>query len=202
MYIITVIITYICCLYADIPSLRPGRQPKSMHTHMQVSFTPCMGQLLSYPPHLRQTFNGYLLLGVLPPSVKNYNVLYGAILKHIRSSGLPMDEFKQEYCENIYPLCSFNAMDHSFNPAKRVVKHLAINNVLEDTRGVPNPTCSKQCPAVKGMCCKCDVCGVYDKNRKTTTYIGSVRCLGNRYMPTFIYLIRMCVVSTYNNKYV
>ena len=150
------------------------------NAHVQVSFTPCMGQLLSYPPHQRQTFSGYLLLGVLPPKVQNYNVLYGAVLKHIRSTGLPVDTFKQEYCEKVSPLCSFRAEDHACTPPQLVTKHIVINSVLEDTRGLPNPTCSKQSPAVHGACCKCDVCGVYDKNRGTTTYIGAVRCLGNR----------------------
>ena len=33
------------------------------------SFTPCVGQFLSLPPHLRQTSMGYMLLAVLPPKV-------------------------------------------------------------------------------------------------------------------------------------
>ena len=33
----------------------------------QLSFTPCVVQLLSLPPHLRQSSLGYLLLALLPP---------------------------------------------------------------------------------------------------------------------------------------
>lgn len=33
------------------------------------SFTPCVGQFLNLPPHLRQSSLGYLLLAVLPPKV-------------------------------------------------------------------------------------------------------------------------------------
>ena len=39
----------------------------------QVSFTPCVVQLLSLPPHLRQTSLGYLLLALLPPKVLLYS---------------------------------------------------------------------------------------------------------------------------------
>ena len=52
------------------------------------SFTPCVGQFLSLPPHLRQSSLGYMLLAVLPPKVQNYNVLYGAMLDFNRSTGV------------------------------------------------------------------------------------------------------------------
>ena len=52
------------------------------------SFTPVVGQLLSLPPHLRQTFHGYLLLGMLPPKIKNIQVLYQAIMDTLHKRGL------------------------------------------------------------------------------------------------------------------
>ena len=153
---------------------------------MQVSFTPVMGQLLSYPPHMRQTFGGYLLLGVMPPKVRNYNAMYGAILSHIRSTGTSMDDFKQDYAEKVYPLCSFDAEDHALDPPRSVTKYLCLNNLLEDTRGVGNPTCSFQAPAVDGMCVHCNVKGVH--RDKKTTYIGPVRFLGTRYVYNYTLL--------------
>jgi hypothetical protein len=92
-----------------------------------------MGQMLSYPPHLRQTFSGYLLLGVLPPKVQSYNTLYGGILKHIRSTGAPVDEPIHEYSTKVFPLCSFKAVDHAEQPPTQVTKHLVINTIVEDT---------------------------------------------------------------------
>jgi hypothetical protein len=157
-----------------------------------------MGQILSYPPHLRQTFSGYLLLGVLPPKVQSYNTLYGGILKHIRSTGAPVDEPIHEYSTKVFPLCSFKAVDHAEHPPTQVTKHLVINTIVEDTRGLPNPVCSKQAPAVNGACCHCDVCGVYDKDKCTTTYIGAVRFLGNRFELTRIFLLFVFTLHKYS----
>ena len=141
-----------------------------------------MAQLLSYPPHLRQTFSGYMLLGVMPPSVQNYNVVYGAILNHIRSTGDPVELPTNGYSKKVYPLCSFRAEDHAEDPPREVQKHIVLNTIVEDTRGLPNPTCAKQAPAVHGACCNCDICGYYDKAKNTSSYIGAVRHLGSRYI--------------------
>ena len=48
-----------------------------MQTTKEVSFTPVLAQIQSLPPHQRQTFGGYLLLGVLPPKVTLYTSCVG-----------------------------------------------------------------------------------------------------------------------------
>jgi hypothetical protein len=132
----------------------------------QHSFTPIVGQLLSLPPHLRLTFHGYMLLGMFPENPKNHQVMYDAVLHHLQQrcvfSGVPIEDSFAKGAE----------------PKKRKVA-VMVNSILEDTKGLPLPICSKQCPANCGMCPICTVPGLQVFNRPC--YIGAVTRLYRRY---------------------
>ena len=118
--------------------------------------------------------------------VLDYNVLYGAILDHVRSTGKEIEIPEGKYSQPFFPWFCFEAEDHSTSPPSMKDKYVMINTMVEDTRGLPNPTCSKQCPAINGGCCKCGQKGTYINSRKTSVYIGSaVQSLGSRYLHCF-----------------
>ena len=74
----------------------------------------------------------------MPPHVLNFPVLYKAIL----------DRCCGEY----------EVVDRSDPSAPvTVTKNVEINRIIEDTRGIPHPLCSKQSPAHVGMCPWCSV---------------------------------------------
>ena len=188
-----------------------------LETWQETSYTPVVSQILSLPPYMRQTYNGHLLLGVMPPKVgmrtgpvgllrsknkqtsnirhapkwqvKDYNCLYGAIFEHIRASGRPLTEAKidtAQHAQRSFPLVCFPIIDYSptcegEEPVSRDV-FCEFNHIVEDTRGMPNPTCGKQAPSVVGTDPTCNQKGVTNKACKTTVYPGAVRLLGRRYL--------------------
>ena len=101
---------------------------------------------------------------MLPPKVKNYQVLNGAVLEHLADRGV---------------FSGIGVEDH-LDPndvVKRQVK-IAINRIVEDSKGLPNPTCCKTCPAAVGTCPFCKIRGVTVFKRPC--YIGAVTHLLSR----------------------
>jgi hypothetical protein len=145
------------------------------------SFTPCVGQLLSLPPHLRQTTLGYLLLGVFPPKVQDYDCLYTKVL---------------EFCT---PLCE--VVDHATSPPVNRTVGLDINRIIEDSRGdhdcfifstnyvkqthdlhlgLPKPCGCKSAPAKNGACPLCEIKAVRCCKKKKSAYMAATASLGAR----------------------
>ncbi len=160
-------------------------------TWKETSYTPGVGQVLFLPPHMRQTASGYLLLMVLPPKVKNYKVLYLAMLEEIRSQGKPIEEGEGQpttiHNVRYFPWVKFEVEDHAVSPPVVRDQTVVINHIVGDTRGTPNCTGSKQSPCINGMCNQCTQKGVQSatttegKKSKNTNYKGAVRFLGDRY---------------------
>lgn len=158
------------CAYRP-PGLEPSCRlaPKQAHTYIP----------LQHPTYMRA-----------PPKwqVQNYNCLYGAIFEHIRASGREVTEANidtAEHSERSFPLVCFPITDHAPTcEGKEAVSRdifLMFNHIVEDTRGLPNPVCSKQAPSVVGSDPTCNQKGVHLEACKTTVYPGAVRLLGRRY---------------------
>ena len=105
------------------------------------SFTPCVGQLLSMPPHYRQSSLGYILMAVLPPKVRDFNVLYGAMLDFQRDKGVfPTLEGQADPCEDSVATSPEITIQDRFEkgpndtPVTRCVR-CCIHHIVEDSRG-------------------------------------------------------------------
>lgn len=107
---------------------------------------------------------------MLPPKVKNHQVLYQAILDHLEENGSAFSGFTVE-----------DAYLKGEASMERIIK-LFIDRIVEDTKGLPNPTCCSVCPAKVGMCPFCEVRGV--KVNKRPCYIGAITHLYTRYSYT------------------
>ena len=109
-------------------------------------------------------YAGFLLLGMFPPKVKNYKVLYLALLEHLEKSKL---------------FSGFTVEDHAEEKIQERTINAGICRVVEDSRGLPNPTCCKSCPARVGTCPCCTIRGtkVFDR----PCYIGAITYLYDRY---------------------
>jgi hypothetical protein len=120
-----------------------------------------------------QRVPGYILLGLFPSKPKNHQVLYDAVLRHLSDRGV----FTGISVEDA-------ALDGS---PERTVK-LFIHQILEDSKGVPHPICSKVCPAKCGMCPLCTVQGMMIKKRPC--YIGAATRLYKRYTRNHQFILR------------
>lgn len=106
-----------------------------------LSFTPCVGQVLTLPPHLRQSSLGYILMAVLPPKVKDFNVLYGAMLNFQREKGVfPTLEGEADPCTDCVATSPEIVIQDRFGkgrddtPVRRCVRG-CIHHIVEDSRG-------------------------------------------------------------------
>ena len=104
--------------------------------------------------------SGYLLLGVLPPKVKDYNAMYGAIFRHLQKqdsfSGFPVEDAAEDVVE------------------ERNIK-LFVNNLIEDVDGIPHPTCCKHNGSENGSCPFCKT--LCKKVNGRPCYIGAAHYL-------------------------
>ncbi len=116
------------------------------------------------------------MLGMLPPKVKDHQVLLDALIGHLDSKGV------------FTGLTVKDCADPNI-PVERVVK-LEINRVIEDSKGMPNPLCCKVCPANTGVCPVCQVKGF--KPHKRPCYIGAVTHLFERYTYTYSVYVHLC----------
>lgn len=89
---------------------------------------------------------GYLLLGVLPPKIQDYSVMYDAIFRHLQNQGL---------------FSGFPVEDAAGDVVLQRIVQVFVNNVIEDVDGIPHPTCCKKngsengsCPFCKTLCKK------------------------------------------------
>ena len=134
-------------------------------TWKKRAFTPNVCQMLNWPPGLRTCFGGMLLFAVFPPKVKNYYLFYTTVLEYNKNLW-----WKTAEGEGKGLLC-YDAFLQ-----KEVRWYMRVAWVLEDVRGMPNPTGSKQAPAIVGACSICGVRGSKlpnDKNN-TTYYPGAI----------------------------
>ena len=104
-------------------------------------------------------------MGLFPSKPKDHQVLYDAVLRHQADRGM---------------FTGFEVEDAAVEEeCKTRTMKIAIHNLLEDSKGVPNPTCSKVCPATNGMCPCCRVKGM--KVFKRPCYLGAATRLYGRY---------------------
>ena len=100
------------------------------------------------------------------------------MLQFQRSKGLfPEIEGKQDPCKDSVatsPMIQID--DHAEELKEPVSRELrgCVCHILEDTRGMNKPTCSKTAPAECGMCPQCTIKSVRIKNNKSAGYIGAV----------------------------
>lgn len=103
---------------------------------------------------------GYLLLGVLPPKIQNYNTMYDAIFRHLQKqnlfSGITVEDAAEEKVE------------------ERTVK-VFLNNLIEDVDGIPHPTCCKKNGSENGSCPFCKT--LCKKVNGRPCYIGAAHYL-------------------------
>jgi hypothetical protein len=110
--------------------------------------------------------------------VQNYNILYGAMLQYQRQHGLfPEIQDGKDPCTDA-KASSPEVEIHDYSegadrPVHRFVRG-CINHILEDTRGMNKPICSKTAPAEHGMCPLCEVKSVRCKNNKSAAYLCAV----------------------------
>ncbi len=116
---------------------------------------------------------GYLMLGMFPPKIKNHQVLLDALLGHLQS-------------RDLFSGITVHDCADPDNPVDRLVK-LEIDRIVEDTKGLPNPTCCCVCPTHIGVCPICRVVGSKIHNRPC--YVGAVTYLYERY---YIYIYINC----------
>ena len=100
------------------------------------------------------------------------------MLQFQRDNGLfPEIEGKQDPCKDVVATSPMIRIDdHAEELKEPVSRELrgCINHILEDTRGINKPTCSKTAPAECGMCPKCAIKSIRIKNNKSAGYIGAV----------------------------
>jgi hypothetical protein len=121
------------------------------------SFTPVVCRIMNLPPHLRHTFAGFLLLGMLPPKVRNYPLFYKTVLAQLH-------KYTKEGGEGI------QVWDSHLKKGRTI--KLDLHMVLEDLRGLPNVTGSKQAPSIVGACPYCEIMGYTCHG--TTVYPGAI----------------------------
>ena len=93
-------------------------------------------------------------------------MLYDAVLRHQADRGM---------------FTGFDVEDAGVEDERKTrTLKLAIHNLLEDSKGVPNPVCCKVCPATNGMCPLCRVKGM--KVFKRPCYLGATTRLYGRCM--------------------
>ena len=103
--------------------------------------------------------------------VKNYHLFYTTVLEYNRSLWL---ETRQGQGTGLYCYDAFLQ--------KHVTWYMRIAWLLEDVRGMPNPTGSKQAPAVIGACALCGIRGTRlpgekdDTEAKGTTFYPGAIC--------------------------
>ena len=110
--------------------------------------------------------------------VKNYNVLYGAMLQFQRSrGGFPKMENEADPCTDAKAVTpQVTIEDHAQELEQPITRNLrgCINHILEDSRGMAKPCCCKTAPAHVGMFPKCRVQAVRCKGNKSSAYINAV----------------------------
>ena len=90
--------------------------------------------------------------------VKNYHLFYTTVLEYNRSLWL---ETRQGQGTGLYCYDAFLQ--------KNVTWYTRIAWLLEDVRGMPNPTGSKQAPALIGACALCGIYVEHDYQVEKTT---------------------------------
>lgn len=123
-------------------------------------YTPITAKVLNYSCKVRGMLQSILLLGYMPPKVRNYQAMLKPVVeqfaKHSPVTGVPVqvhDAFLARD-RNIFLVCAW------------------LNN---DIRGVPGAACSKSPPAIVGSCVLCVIGGCSHKS--TTIVPGAVRAL-------------------------
>lgn len=137
------------------------------------TYTPNVIQMLNLPPSVRTSFGGMVMLAVFPPKVKNYKLFYNTVLEHNRQLWLKTATG---------PGKGLLLYDSHLKCTSRW--YLRICWIVEDSRGLPNPTGSKQAPAITGACPLCCIRGSRlstsgDNSNKATTYYPGAVCYCN-----------------------
>ena len=100
------------------------------------------------------------------------------MLQFQRSTGLfPKIENEQDPCtdaQTTTPQIEIKDCAEGIDKAVCRCVRGCINHILEDTRGMNKPTCSKTAPAEHGMCPLCEVKSVRCKNNKSAAYLCAV----------------------------
>lgn len=127
-------------------------------TGKRETLCPVVGMILNLPPRMRTTFGALLLLGVMPPKIRNYKVMFQFLLRQLqpalRGPGI---------------LVRDSSID------KDIMLKIEIVAIVEDSRGLKNPLCCKQSPAIVGGCPYCAVVGL--RGCGTTAYVSAISSL-------------------------
>ena len=136
----------------------PKAYTKYLHKHYILL---CIA--FNYIHWLLTIYIGFLLLAVFPPKVQNHQVLYDAVFNHLETTSKAFSGF---------------AVEDAHSNMRRIVK-LLIDRIVEDSKGLPNPTCCKVCPAKVGMCPFCTQRSVHTNGK--ACYIGAITRLYRRF---------------------
>jgi hypothetical protein len=128
----------------------------------QVSYTPIVGMFLNWPPALRALLASIWMFGIMPPKVKDYQMMLTPVVEQFAKYA-PGEDGKDmmvwdEDLQKIMP--------------KRIVAAIIIN----DIRAIPCGTCGSHPPCYVGSCNMCKQGGRRAHNR--TVLGGAVRGVG------------------------
>lgn len=124
------------------------------------SYTPVTAKLLNWPPKMRSLLESIILLGFLPPSVKDYTAMLRPIVAAFA-----------KYRPGQEPLELYDAAH-----ATTVRVWLVMAVTVSDIRGMPAVTCGKSPPCKIGGCNACHAMAVAGGRY----YPGAVRALSKR----------------------
>lgn len=120
-----------------------------------------VAMILNLPPRMRTGFGALLLLGVMPPHIQNYAVMFQFLLRQMA------------------PALGGEGIDVWDASIKKWIKLvIEIVAIVEDSKGLHHPLGSKQAPAIVGGCPFCTVVGV--RGQGTTVYISAISKLSQR----------------------
>lgn len=125
-------------------------------TGKKETLCPVVGMILNLPPRMRTTFGALLLMGVMPPKIRNYSVMFQFILRQLE------------------PALTGPGVDvHDSSINKDIKLKVQLVCITEDSRGLKNPLQCKQSPAIIGGCpgVQCTVKGL--RGAGTTVYISA-----------------------------
>ena len=139
-----------------------GQSNDGVEVQKRVTYTPITGKILNFSAKTRGLLQSILLLGYMPPKVKNKQNMI-----------LPVVEMFEKRCPRTgRPLKVFDA----YRQTTRKI-YFVCAQIVNDLRGMPDCSCGASPPALVGSCLTCRIRGITYKGHKGTFIPGAVRTL-------------------------
>ena len=150
-----------------------------------ASLTPFVALVLNFPPSMRSTFSAIMLMAVFPEKARTVclrTCVYVRVVvcarmcvcAHARAQITSYSNLVTFVLKHLQPFMEggigFIVFDAHLGAARRM--WISLTWLLEDTRGIPHPTGSKQAPAYVGGCAFCEVRGI--RHGQTSVYMSAI----------------------------